>query len=127
MSKEGRATIHNFWDLDTWQRAHSCTKKMYVITQSFPKEERFGIRDQLRRASSSIGANIAEGFERYHFKDKRRFYYNARGSIAEMMNFLILSKDLAYVEESIARELITELVVVKKMLNSMINNIQKKI
>jgi four helix bundle protein len=120
-------SVKNFWDLDTWQCAHNCTIEVYVITKTFPKDERFGITDQLRRASSSIGANIAEGFERYHYKDKIRFYYQARGSIAEVINFLIVSKDLAYVEENIARTLITDLVIVKKMLNGMIHSLQKKI
>lgn len=63
--------IKNFDDLDAWKKGHQLILKIYKITKDFPKEEKFGIIDQLRRASSSITANIAEGFARYHFNDKR--------------------------------------------------------
>lgn len=71
---------------------------IYRITQDFPKEETYGVTSQLCRAASSITANIAEGFARYHFKDKIRFYYQSRGSAAEVQNFLILAKDLGYID-----------------------------
>ena len=89
--------INNFYDLDAWQVAHSLTVEIYKITEEFPKEEQYGIVSQLRRAAGSITANIAEGFARYHFKDKIRFYHQARGSAAEVQNFLILAKDLGYI------------------------------
>jgi four helix bundle protein len=75
-----KTEILHFWDLETWKRANESTKQIYQLTKAFPKQERYGITDQLRRASSSIGANIAEGFDRYHFNDKKKFYYYARGS-----------------------------------------------
>jgi four helix bundle protein len=61
--------IKNFWDLDTWKRTHESTQEIYKITDTFPKIERYGLIDQLWRASSSVGTNIAEGFDRYHFND----------------------------------------------------------
>lgn len=76
--------IKNFYDLVAWQRGYQLVLDIYKITKDFPKEEMYGIVSQLRRAASSITANIAEGFERYHFKDKTRFYYQSRGSIAEV-------------------------------------------
>jgi four helix bundle protein len=72
---------------------------IYEITKNFPREEKFGMIDQLRRAASSVTANIAEGFGRYHFLDKVRFYHQARGSNSEVLNFLILAKDLAFLEQ----------------------------
>ena len=66
--------IKNFYDLDAWKQAHILVVEVYRITENFPKEELYGIVSQLRRAVSSITANIAEGFARYHFKDKIRFY-----------------------------------------------------
>ncbi|MEK7166858.1 MAG: four helix bundle protein [Patescibacteria group bacterium] len=80
-------TIKNFYNLNAWQKGHQLVLGIYKITKDFPKEEIFGTVSQLRRAASSITANIAEGFERYHFKDKIRFYYQSRGSIAEVQNF----------------------------------------
>ena len=85
-------SIRNFYDLDAWKKGHLLVLEIYRITDSFPKNETYGVVSQLRRASSSITANIAEGFARYHFKEKIKFYYNSRGSVAEVQNFLLLAK-----------------------------------
>lgn len=90
--------INNFYELNAWKVSHSLVLEIYKITNNFPKEEIFGITSQIRRAASSISANIAEGFSRYYFNDKIRFYYQARGSIAEVRNFLLLAKDLNYID-----------------------------
>ena len=76
--------INNFYDLEAWKISHGLVLEIYKITKSFSKEEMYGITSQIRRAASSITANIAEGFARYHFKDKIRFYYQARASVAEV-------------------------------------------
>src|SRR3989338_7664104 len=89
--------IQNFYDLDAWRVSHSLVLDIYRITKDFPKEELYGVVSQLRRAASSITANIAEGFARYHYKDKIRFYHQARGSAAEVQSFLLLAKDLEYI------------------------------
>lgn len=89
--------IENFYDLEAWKKGHLLVLEVYKLTKNFPKEEQFGIISQLRRAASSITANIAEGFARYHFKDKVRFYYQSRGSIAEVQNFLLLARDLNFI------------------------------
>jgi four helix bundle protein len=89
-------TISNFTDLDAWKVNHELVLKVYKLTIKFPKDERFGVVDQLRRAVSSITANIAEGWGRYHYADRIKFYYNARGSSCEVQNFLILAEDLNY-------------------------------
>jgi four helix bundle protein len=67
------------------------------LTSDFPKEEVYGITSQLRRASLSIPANIAEGFGRYHFMDKAKFYLNARGSLYELKSHLIIANELKFV------------------------------
>lgn len=117
--------IRNFWDLETWQLAHDCTKQLYTLTVSFPNEERYGLVSQIRRASSSVGANIAEGFDRYHFNDKIRFYHIARGSLSEVMNFILLSKDLSYIDDVTARGLLEKTIQIRKLLNGMIRSIRK--
>ena len=61
--------IENFYDLDAWEMAHQLALRTYKITTKFPKTEQFGITNQIRRASSSVSANIAEGFARYHYKE----------------------------------------------------------
>ncbi len=58
--------IQNFYDLEVWHKGHTLALAIYETTKLFPKEELYGITNQLRRAASSVTANIAEGFERYH-------------------------------------------------------------
>lgn len=89
-----------FEKLEVWQKARAFTKEIYQITMTFPDSERFGIISQLRRASSSIGANIAEGVHRNTNKDKARFVNIAFGSAMEALNFLILSLDLGFIDEN---------------------------
>lgn len=93
------SSVQHFTDLESWKINHSLVLLIYRLTQSFPAQEKFGIIDQLRRASSSVTANIAEGWGRYHFPDKIRFYHLARGSLMEVQNFLILSRDLHYLSK----------------------------
>jgi len=118
--------IKNFHDLDAWKIGHKFVLEIYKITKDFPKEEKFGIIDQLRRASSSITANIAEGFERYHFNDKMKFYYQARGSVAEVQNFLLLSVDLGYIKAEKCEELNRQADTIRQLINGMIRAIEKQ-
>ena len=90
----------SFTDLDVWKRAHQATMAVYKITKSFPNDERFGLTQQMRRAASSIPANIAEGFGRRQPRDKAHFYTVSKGSLEELRYFLILARDLGYTEES---------------------------
>ena len=90
--------IKDFYDLDAWQKSNKLALEIYKITKKFPRDELYGIISQIRRAASSITANIAEGFSRYHFNDKIKFYYNARGSASEVQSFLFLAKDLGYLK-----------------------------
>ncbi len=91
--------IRHFTDLVAWQKAHEFTKLVYQVSRHFPSEEQFGLTSQLRRSASSVGANIAEGFGRFHFKDKIRFFYQARGSNTESQNHIILAHDLGFLSE----------------------------
>ena len=65
--------IKNLYDLDAWKKSYVLVLKIYKITKGFPEVEKFGISSQLRRVASSVVANIAEGFARYHFRDKVKF------------------------------------------------------
>ncbi len=119
--------INNFYNLEAWQAGHKLVLEIYKLTLDFPKEEIYGIVSQLRRASSSITANIAEGFERYHFKDKIKFYYQARGSVAEVQNFLILAKDLGYINFEVCKNLGEMANRVRQLINGLIRSIEKQI
>lgn len=114
-----------FKDLRVWREAKDLVLEIYRITEQFPKVETYGLADQLRRATNSVCANIAEGFNRYHAKDKIKFYYNARGSISESQSHLIIASELGYLEEVFTYKLIEDFNRVRKMLNAMINSVNR--
>lgn len=117
--------IKHFTDLDAWKVNHELTLSVYKITKKFPKDERFGLVDQLRRAASSITANIAEGWGRYHYADKIRFYYQARASNCETQNFLILAKDLGYLKLEEYMEIKNRAFQGFKVINGLIRSTEK--
>jgi four helix bundle protein len=86
----------SFTELIVWQKAHQFVLKTYLLTQSFPKEEIYGLSHQFRRAALSIAANIAEGYSRRGDSDKCRFLNISQSSLQECKYFLILSRDLNY-------------------------------
>jgi four helix bundle protein len=118
--------IQKFYDLDAWGRGHELVLAIYKITEDFPKNELYGVVSQLRRATSSITANIAEGFARFHFNDKIRFYYQARGSIAEVQNFLLLAKDLGYIDLEECKKLGEKANEVAQLINGLIRSIESQ-
>ena len=90
---------------------------IYRITKRFPIEERFSLSDQLRRAASSITANIAEGFRMISPRDKLHFYNISQGSLSETLNHLILARDLDYITAEESRLLNDKARLVSIMLN----------
>jgi four helix bundle protein len=120
MSKQGRA--ERFEDLEVWRRAHRLVLKVYNLTRGFPKEEKFGLVSQMRRAAVSISANLAEGFKKRTPKDKSNFYNIAQGSLEELRYYLILAKDLNYILNN--NELIDSVEEIGKMLYGLIRSIQ---
>ncbi len=88
--------LERFEDLFVWQKAHQLALEIYRTSQKFPSEERFGLISQMRRASVSVPANIAEGFKKHGNKDKINFYNIAQGSLEELRYYIILAKDLNY-------------------------------
>jgi four helix bundle protein len=118
--------IKNFYDLDAWKKAHEFVLNVYTMTKKLPKEELYGITSQLRRAASSISANIAEGFSRYHYNDKIRFYHNARGSLSEAQNFLFLAKDLTLLIDKEFNQLFSLSEEINKLINGLIRSIENQ-
>ena len=85
---------YSFESVFAWQKAHAFVLKVYEVTRQFPDDEKFALTSQFRRAAVSIEANIAEGYKKLSKADKLRFLNIAEGSMAECMNYIILSKDL---------------------------------
>ena len=89
--------VKSFADLTVWQEAHKLTLEIYKLTVKFPAAEKYGIVSQLRRSSSSVPANIAEGFGRATTRELLRCLQIARGELEETRYFVLLSRDLGYV------------------------------
>ena len=111
-----------FTELIVWQKAHQLVLKIYKMTKSFPKEELYGLVSQLRRAASSVPANIAEGYKKRNALDKMRFLNISETSLEETKYFLILSSDLEYENTT---SLFEEAEEVGRLLNAYTNGILK--
>ncbi|NWF60478.1 MAG: four helix bundle protein [Fischerella sp.] len=85
-----------FESLDFYQDGLKLLKAAYRLSNSLPDYERYNLSDQLRRASCSVLLNIAEGYGRYHYLDRLRFLYTARGSLAETKSAFIIAESLGY-------------------------------
>ena len=90
----------SFKDLECWQKAHEFVKAVYAVTKQFPDDERYGLTSQFRRAAVSIAANICEGYKKLSRQDKLRFMNIAQGSLEECRYYIILSRDVDYIDQA---------------------------
>ena len=111
--------MQRFTDLKVWQKSHALVLEIYRATKAFPDEERFGLTSQLRRAATSVPANIAEGSKRQHNPDYARFLNIAEGSLAETEYLTMLARDLGYVDEKRAGSLLAAVPDVARMLHAL--------
>jgi four helix bundle protein len=86
-----------FEKLEVWQEARKLVKEVYLVTQKFPSEEKYGMISQIRRPATSVCANIAEGSTRRSYKEQMNFSTIAYGSLIELLNHLILAADLQFI------------------------------
>ncbi len=114
-----------FERLKVWTEARKLNLEMYRITALYPKEEMYGLKNQLRRASVSVGLNIAEGAGRQSPKDQALMYKNAYGSLMEVMAGLMLSSDLGYVTEGKVNEIRVLIAKISNQLNALSKSITK--
>jgi four helix bundle protein len=89
--------IKSFAELTVWRRSHELALMVYKLTANFPQSERFGLVSQLRRASASVPANIAQGFGRRTTRELLRSLQISLGEMEEVRYFLLLSRDLGYI------------------------------
>jgi four helix bundle protein len=92
--------VKSFENLEVWRMGRDLVTTVYILTASLPQGEAFGLTAQIKRAALSVPANVAEGFGRYHYMDKAKFYLNARGSLYELKSHLLIAQDLGYLERS---------------------------
>lgn len=112
-------TIHNFRELVAWQKAMQLTKDVYIITQSFPAEERFALTSQIQRAAVSIPSNIAEGAGRPTQKELVHFLSFSLGSAYELETELLLAEALGYISAMQSEQLNVAIVEVQKLVYSL--------
>ncbi|MDR0874065.1 MAG: four helix bundle protein [Prevotellaceae bacterium] len=115
--------MHNFKELIVWQKARTIVKDIYILTKKYPKEELFGLTQQIRRAVVSIPSNIAEGAGRGTNADFARFLDIANGSACEVETQLYLSLDLEYITQTEFDEINNKLQNIEKL----IFNFKKKL
>lgn len=114
-----------FEKLDVWNNARLLVKEIYLATSSFPDNEKFGITNQIRRATTSITANIAEGMSRQTEKEKSRFVNISFSSCIEVINFLIISNDLGLLDNSSYEQLREKAEGISYQLNSLSKSLNK--
>lgn len=120
------ATFQRFEDIQAWQKAKSLTIEIYRITCEDKFSKDYGLKDQIRRASVSIMANIAEGFGRKTNKDFAHFLVQAHGSAAEVQSHLHIALGLNYINQETFSNLYNELDHISRMIMSLCKHLQQK-
>ena len=123
MESSGSLRMKDFHELKVWQKAHQLTLTIYQITAVFPREELYGLTSQLRRCSSSIPANLAEGCGRNGDAEFARFCSIAMGSASELEYHLLLAKDLKLIKPKDHTELSQRATELKRMLTGLLQKL----
>jgi four helix bundle protein len=112
--------MQSYRNLDVWKLAHELTLQLYRDSVLFPKQEAYGLTGQVRRAASSIGANIAEGCGRGTDGELRQSLQYAMGSATELDNHLLLARDLGFLDADMYAARLEDVTRIEKMLSSFI-------
>ena len=118
--------LKNYKELKVWQRSYNLCLEIYRITKGFPKEEKYGLTSQIRRAAVSVPNNIAEGYGRKTTQEYIRFLYVAYGSNCELETQLLLSGDLSYIDSAKLEMLLEGVGEVERMLKALIKSLERK-
>jgi four helix bundle protein len=116
--------MQDFKKLNIWKKAHQLTLEVYSATKTFPTDETYGLRTQMRRASSSIGINIAEGCGTTGQLELRRYLRVSMGSASELEYELLLARDLRLLSDSDHRRLTGQVVDIKRMTAALIRKLK---
>jgi four helix bundle protein len=116
--------MKDFRKLKVWEKSHRLTLEIYKVSAQLPSSERYGLADQIRRASASIPANIAEGCGRSTDGDQSRLFQIAMGSASELDYHLLVASDLGYLSAEEHEKLSNDLVEVKKMLSGLLTRLR---
>ena len=126
MGESQAARIRSYRDLKVWQRAMDLTVRTYEFTRRFPAEEQYGLISQMRRAASSVPANIAEGQARRSKKEFLQMLGIARGSLAELETFVTLSERLNLIRSETGDSLLEECAEINRMMNGLMRALSNR-
>ncbi len=118
--------IKNFRDLDVWKKGIEIVKDVYKTVSSFPRQEFYGLANQMQRCSVSIPSNIAEGFNRFHNKEYKQFLYIALGSCAELETQIEIAVELKYIDEQRRTLLLEKIDHESRMLRNLIKKLDER-
>jgi len=114
--------IKSFTDLNAWRFGHKLVLEIYKLTSKLPKEEKYALVDQMKRAVVSVTSNIAEGFSRQSYLEKTQFYSMAQGSLTELQNQLLIAKDVGYLSKETFEKLARLSIMVHKLISGLIKS-----
>ena len=112
--------ISRFEDIEAWKKARKLVSDLYEVTNSGKFSRDYALRDQIRRAATSIMLNIAEGFARRTDKEFSQFLFVAHGSLAEVQSVLYIAVDQKYIDEPLFKELYERSAEISRMLSGLI-------
>lgn len=116
--------MKDFRSLKVWEKSHELTLRIYKVTETFPRQELYGITSQIQRAAVSIPTNIAEGCGKDSDAELKRYCLIAMGSSSELEYLLLLANELSYLQEDNYQELQNLLIETRKMLNAFIQKLK---
>lgn len=113
--------------LNSWIKSFEFVKEIYLVTNSFPSDEKYGLTSQIRRASVSVPVNIAEGAARKGTKEFIHFLHISLGSLSELDTLILLSKELTFINEKECEQLIEKLDIIGKLIYGLIKNLEGRL
>lgn len=123
-SASQRGRTRSYRDLIAWQKAMLLVRSVYVLSESFPSSERYGLTSQMRRSAVSVPSNIAEGHGRLSDRYLRNFLVTARGSLFELETQVLLSVDLGFAKSEGADGVLSQTAEVSRILNGLLKTLE---
>jgi four helix bundle protein len=118
-------SIKDFEDLEVWRLGKQLALLTYKLTERFPPNEMYGLISQIRSAAISVQGNIAEGFGRYHYLDRVKFLFNARGSLNELKSHLLIAVELNFSDNASLQSVFELIEILSVKLNHLITVTRK--
>lgn len=120
-----KRTIQTFEDLEVWKEGVKLRRMISELIKTLPKSEQYLLSDQMKRASRSVTANIAEGYGRFHYQENIQYCRQARGSLYELLDHLSVCVDENYMTKALYGEIREQTIITIKLVNGFINYLNK--